>query len=79
MPGDEQSPLSGWAVASVVSSSLMGPVILGLLLDWQLGWAPWGTVIGVLLGLLGCLTVLFRMQNRNLDERPGGSQRGGPQ
>jgi len=65
MPGDDQVPLSGWAVASVVSSSLIGPVIAGVLIDSATGSKPWGTVVGVLLGLVGCLAMLIRMQNRN--------------
>jgi F0F1-type ATP synthase assembly protein I len=77
MPGDDiQSPLSGWAVASVVSSSLIGPVILGILLDTQLGWAPWGVIGGVLLGLAGCMGMLVRIQNRN--SGPGGAAGGSP-
>ena len=33
-------------------SEFVAPIVLGLLLDWQAKTAPWGTVVGVLLGML---------------------------
>ena len=83
MPGDDDRlPLSGWAVASATSSSLIGPVILGILLDTWLDWKPWATIAGVLLGLLGCLALLIRMNRQSMrgksnsdsqsDRTPGG-------
>jgi hypothetical protein len=33
-------------------SEFLAPIILGLVIDWQAGTAPWFTVIGVLLGML---------------------------
>ena len=64
MNGDDQPPNQGWAIASQVSSSLIGPVILGVVLDSQLGWTPWATIIGIVLGLAGCMTLLIRLANR---------------
>ena len=38
------------AVAYSASSTLTGPVLLGLLIDWLAGTMPWFTVGGVLVG-----------------------------
>ena len=64
MSGGEEPPFSQWAVAAQASSSLLGPVGLGLLLDTQFGWSPWATVTGVIVGFVGCLTLLIRMAKR---------------
>jgi len=64
MDGGERPPPGPMAVASSAGTSLVGPVVLGLLLDVQLGWTPWATLTGILLGLFGCLSVLWLMSNR---------------
>lgn len=63
--GGDRPAIQGWAFASQIISSLVGPVLLGVLLDWQLGWAPWGTLAGIGLGLLGMLGVLVVLQKRS--------------
>ena len=70
MPDGNQLPLSGWVVASTISWSLAGPVLLGVYLDWQFGWSPWATVAGVLVGMAACLTLLVRLNNRRKDSPP---------
>lgn len=64
MNGDEQPQMKGWAIASQISSSLIGPVILGVVLDSELGWTPWATLSGIALGLVGCMFLLIRLSNR---------------
>ena len=63
--GGDLPPIQGWVFASQITSSLVGPVLIGLLLDWQLGWRPWGTLAGIGLGLLCMLTVLIVLQRRS--------------
>lgn len=65
MNGDDRPSMQGWAIASQISSALVGPVVLGVLLDYQLGWTPWATLVGIGLGLFGCMFVLIRMKNRS--------------
>jgi F0F1-type ATP synthase assembly protein I len=77
MPSDDLPPLSGWAVASTVSTSLIGPVVLGILLDVSFGWTPWGTIVGVLFGLFSCLALLIRLQRSRGGS--GDTEGGGPQ
>lgn len=33
-------------------SEFVTPIVLGLLVDWQFGTKPWGTLVGTSLGLL---------------------------
>lgn len=48
------------ALAYSASSTLTGPAILGLLIDWAAGTMPWFTVGGVLIGMAGLFVVLLR-------------------
>jgi F0F1-type ATP synthase assembly protein I len=50
-----------WAVAMSASSTLTGPAIVGVLLDLVLGWWPWCTVAGVLVGMGGLFVLLLRV------------------
>jgi F0F1-type ATP synthase assembly protein I len=46
---------------SQVGFEMVGPIILGLMLDYYLGWRPWGMVAGALLGLCGGLAHLVHL------------------
>ena len=48
------------ALAYSASSTLTGPALLGLLIDWAAGTLPWFTVAGVLLGMAGLFVLLIR-------------------
>jgi F0F1-type ATP synthase assembly protein I len=48
------------AVAYSASSTLTGPALLGLLVDWIAGTLPWCTVAGVLIGMAGLFVLLLR-------------------
>ena len=50
-----------WAVAMSASSTLTGPALLGVLLDWALRSWPWCTVGGVLVGMGGLFVLLLRL------------------
>jgi hypothetical protein len=63
--GDDGSPSSMLGVGAQVSSALVGPVVLGVILDWQLGWRPYGTLAGIGLGLIGMMAFLIRMAKRS--------------
>ncbi len=58
MAGGGEPPFSQWAIAAQASSSLIGPVIIGLVLDSQLGWTPWATLSGVVVGFVGCISLV---------------------
>lgn len=54
----QQRRLVGLAYSA--SSTLTGPVLVGLLIDWLARTLPWFTVGGVLLGMVGLFVVLVR-------------------
>jgi F0F1-type ATP synthase assembly protein I len=57
-----------------VGLEMVVPIGVGLLLDNTLGWAPWGVVVGAVLGLATGLTHLVALSNR----RHPGEQDGAP-
>ena len=50
-----------WAVAMSASSTLTGPTLVGVLIDWLFNWWPWCTVAGVLVGMAGLFVLLLRL------------------
>ena len=57
-PGPEQRRML--AMAYSASSTLTGPVLAGLLIDWIAGTMPWFTVAGVLIGMAALFVLLIR-------------------
>jgi len=55
-----------------VGMEMVAPLVAGLILDDQLGWTPWATVIGAALGLIGGLVHLIAVLNQ---PKNGGSPR----
>ncbi len=56
-----------WVKMSQAGSLLIGPSVLGVLLDWQLATLPWLTVIGVIVGLVSVLGFLLRVTQLSQD------------
>lgn len=52
-----------WATAYSASSTLTGPVLVGLLVDWLAGTMPWCTIAGVFVGMAGLFVLLVRLGN----------------
>jgi len=44
-----------------IMSALVGPIILGSLIDYYFGYTPWGLVLGVVLGFLMVMMVLVKI------------------
>jgi F0F1-type ATP synthase assembly protein I len=75
IPGSSDSREVGRALAmSQVGFEMVGPIILGLVLDHYLGWTPWGLVVGAVLGLFGGLYHLVQILNK--DDAPSAPQEG---
>jgi F0F1-type ATP synthase assembly protein I len=71
MPSDPAPPMRNWAAMAQAGTALTGPVLLGIILDLTLNWSPWGTLAGILLGLVACVAQLIQLSKRNLDaDRP---------
>jgi F0F1-type ATP synthase assembly protein I len=69
MDGGKQPPMAQWAFAATAGSSLVGPVVLGILLDLQYQWMPWGTLAGLGLGIFSCLSILVIATKRSSKSR----------
>jgi F0F1-type ATP synthase assembly protein I len=57
-----------------VGIEMVAPIGLGVALDYWLGWTPWATVAGAVLGFVGGLVHLVSMMNqqdRNGPKKPG--------
>jgi F0F1-type ATP synthase assembly protein I len=50
-----------WATAYSASSTLTGPVLLGLLIDWLAGTTPWFLIGGVFVGMAALFVLLIRL------------------
>jgi F0F1-type ATP synthase assembly protein I len=69
MEGDKpRGAAPAWMLAATAGSSLIGTVVAGLLLDVQFGWAPWGTLAGLVIGLVSCVSVLLKAAKRSQRE-----------
>jgi F0F1-type ATP synthase assembly protein I len=62
---------------SQVGLEMVAPIVLGLVLDYYLGWSPWCVIVGAVLGLTGGFVHLVVALNKeDPDSRPPGpSQR----
>lgn len=52
-----------------VGMEMVAPLVVGLILDHQLGWTPWATVSGAMFGLVGGLVHLIAILNRPQNPR----------
>ena len=75
MPTGPPNPkdLERYFTIAQVGLEMAAPVGAGIVLDHYLNWAPWGSIGGAVLGLIGGLTHLFALVNRRDDS--GSSQR----
>ena len=51
-----------------VGLEMAAPIVVGAILDHYLDWAPWGVVVGAVLGLIAGLTHLVNLSNRPENE-----------
>ncbi|HEV3256116.1 MAG TPA: AtpZ/AtpI family protein [Gemmataceae bacterium] len=58
-----------------VGLEMVVPLVIGIALDHYLGWKPWATVAGALLGFVGGLGHLIVLVSRH--DSPGPSKPGG--
>jgi F0F1-type ATP synthase assembly protein I len=49
---------------------MVAPIGLGALLDYYLGWSPWLTIAGALLGFVGGMMHLLALLNQPKDNGP---------
>jgi F0F1-type ATP synthase assembly protein I len=60
---------------SQIGLEMVGPIVLGLVIDHYAGTRPWGVVIGVVIGFVGGLAHLIRVTNQpDPPKSPPGSE-----
>jgi ATP synthase protein I len=47
---------------------MVAPLLIGVWLDYQFGWSPWGAIVGMALGFIGGTAHLIVMAKR-IEER----------
>ena len=78
MPPESRDPkdLGFYFAVSQVGMEMVFPVGAGALLDHYFNWAPWGTIVGALLGLaVGMTHLILLLATR---QRTPPSERQGP-
>ena len=71
----QKSPLNPkelgfYITISQIGLEMVAPLVLGLVLDYNLGWAPWGAVVGAVLGFVTGLGHLISLLNHHQDSGP---------
>ena len=65
-PGNTDRKELGKALAlSQIGMEMVTPIALGLVIDYYLGWLPWATVVGAVLGLIGGLAHLVQLTKKD--------------
>ncbi|HEX4591690.1 MAG TPA: AtpZ/AtpI family protein [Gemmataceae bacterium] len=74
---DAQRDLGYYFALAQTGLEMAAPVALGMVLDNYLGWAPWATAAGAVIGLAGGLThmliMLGRAEERHRPKPPRGA------
>lgn len=52
------------SVGTVISSNIVGGIVVGYLLDRWFETAPWLLIAGIVLGTVGAFTSLYRIMSR---------------
>jgi F0F1-type ATP synthase assembly protein I len=73
--GPDQRELGRYIALGQVGMEMAAPVALGMVLDHYLQWAPWATVGGAVIGLIGGLSHLVVLTNRQPTDRRSSSSK----
>ena len=65
----DRKDLSKALALSQVGMEMVAPIVLGLVVDYYLGWLPWATVVGAVLGLIGGLAHLVQLTKKDLAKK----------
>jgi F0F1-type ATP synthase assembly protein I len=80
MPDEQREPREQYRylVLGQVGIEMAAPVVLGVLLDRSLGWTPWLTIIGAVLGFTGGMYHLLSFLKGSGRGDNGGGEQGAP-
>jgi hypothetical protein len=73
---DSQSDLGFYLALAQTGLEMAAPIAVGMVLDSYLGWAPWATAAGAVIGLAGGLTHMLMILGRAEERRPTKPPRG---
>jgi F0F1-type ATP synthase assembly protein I len=78
MPEERPDPkeIGYYFALGQVGLEMVAPIVLGLWLDGQFGWSPWGAVAGAVFGLVVGLMHLVYMLNQRDRRGPHGRRDG---
>jgi F0F1-type ATP synthase assembly protein I len=74
----DRKNLTRYLALSQVGLEMAAPALIGLGLDYWLGWGPWGVITGAVIGLFGGLAHLVHLANKANREQQSPPE-GGPQ
>jgi hypothetical protein len=69
--------LGRYVVMGQVGLEMVAPIGIGLAVDYYLGCAPWGVIIGTVVGFTGGLVHLIHLANQP-EPKDSGKDSGGP-
>jgi F0F1-type ATP synthase assembly protein I len=72
-PGSDQKQLARYLAMSQVGAEMVGPIVVGLVVDYYFNCSPWGVLVGAVLGLVGGLAHLIQLS------KPQGPQKKPPE
>ena len=71
----DRRELGRYFALAQVGLEMVAPIVVGLLLDRWLGWMPWLTVLGAVVGFGGGMIHLLTILNESGRNGPDGSGR----
>ncbi len=55
------------ALGAQIAASMIVPVVIGIYIDKQWNFSPWGVIIGALLGFGGMISIVIKLAHRSGD------------
>jgi F0F1-type ATP synthase assembly protein I len=65
----DPTQMGRYVALAQVGLEMVMPIVIGLLLDYYLGWSPWGVVVGTVIGFVGGLMHLLALLKRFEQDR----------
>lgn len=71
---DKRAVLGEWSAGADFVSTIVAGLLLGLLLDWWWGTAPWMVIVGILLGVYSGWRKMMQ-QSKKIDDQAAEAMR----
>jgi F0F1-type ATP synthase assembly protein I len=68
--GTDPKNMARYLALSQVGFEMVGPIVLGLVLDYYLDWSPWCVLVGAVLGLVGGIAHLVQLSRTTGQKKP---------